>query len=231
MIWIVYVALEPFVRRRFPQILVSWSRLLAGDWNDPLVARDVLIGCAFGSFRIVLAGASNVAASMLHYPEGAPVVAYTVPFVLTGTNQILAFVTESFYLTAFAGFLFLFLFFLLHTVFKNRILAGFAWVLVIVVLNFFPGRVLTSVTSTQSWAVVAVSILTLILLLRFGFLSLLVSFFAAFWLSNMPLTLQTSAWYFNIGLAAVCLILGIGVWEFRASLGGRPIVGTLTSEE
>ena len=71
----------------------------------------------------------------------------------------------------------------------------------------------------------------LVLLLRVGFLPLLVSLFATIWLSNMPLTFQTYAWYFNISLAALCLVLGLGVWGFRTSLGGRPMVGALTSEE
>ena len=50
LIWIFYMAIEPFVRRRWPQVLVSWTRLLSGEWRDPLVARDILIGCAFGVF-------------------------------------------------------------------------------------------------------------------------------------------------------------------------------------
>jgi hypothetical protein len=41
-----YLALEPHVRRRWPSVLVAWSRLLAGDVFNPLVARDVLIGAA-----------------------------------------------------------------------------------------------------------------------------------------------------------------------------------------
>jgi len=47
--WMLYIALEPYVRRQWPQILVSWTRLLSGQWKDPLVARDVLIGCACGA--------------------------------------------------------------------------------------------------------------------------------------------------------------------------------------
>jgi serine/threonine-protein kinase len=47
---LVYVALEPFVRRASPERLVSWSRLLTGNVRDPLVARDVLVGIAlFGA--------------------------------------------------------------------------------------------------------------------------------------------------------------------------------------
>ena len=43
--WVLYIALEPYVRRRWPATLVSWSRLLAGGFRDPLVGRDVLVGC------------------------------------------------------------------------------------------------------------------------------------------------------------------------------------------
>jgi serine/threonine-protein kinase len=43
---VVYLAFEPFVRRRWPNILVSWTRLISGDWRDPLVGRDILAGCA-----------------------------------------------------------------------------------------------------------------------------------------------------------------------------------------
>ena len=49
-----YVALEPFVRRRWPVILVGWSRLLAGNYQDPLVGRDFLIGCVFGVLTALL---------------------------------------------------------------------------------------------------------------------------------------------------------------------------------
>ena len=48
MIWLVYVALEPFVRRRWPGMIIGWNRLLVGDLRDPLVGRDLLIGAAFG---------------------------------------------------------------------------------------------------------------------------------------------------------------------------------------
>jgi serine/threonine-protein kinase len=43
-----YLALEPIVRRRNPEWLTSWTRLLAGRWLDPLVGRDLLIGTAAG---------------------------------------------------------------------------------------------------------------------------------------------------------------------------------------
>src|SRR4029078_6848739 len=56
--WVLYVALEPFVRKRWPMWIISWSRLLAGDFRDPLIGRDVLVGAVAGlgmSLIVVLA--------------------------------------------------------------------------------------------------------------------------------------------------------------------------------
>ena len=37
-----YAALEPWFRRLWPEALITWSRVLAGRWRNPVVARDVL---------------------------------------------------------------------------------------------------------------------------------------------------------------------------------------------
>lgn len=51
---VLYLALEPFVRRRWPQTLISWTRLLAGDVRDPLAAGHILLGTAFGVALAIL---------------------------------------------------------------------------------------------------------------------------------------------------------------------------------
>jgi hypothetical protein len=43
-----YLALEPYVRRRWPQSFISWSRTIAARWWDPLVGSQVLAGIALG---------------------------------------------------------------------------------------------------------------------------------------------------------------------------------------
>src|SRR5215475_75647 len=48
LVWVAYLGLEPYVRRRWPTTLISWSRLLAGRFRDPLVGRDVLFGLLIG---------------------------------------------------------------------------------------------------------------------------------------------------------------------------------------
>jgi hypothetical protein len=44
----VYLAIEPFVRRSWPTMLVGWSRALAGRLPDPVIGRDLLIGVVSG---------------------------------------------------------------------------------------------------------------------------------------------------------------------------------------
>ncbi len=56
MTWLLYVAIEPFIRRLHPSSLISWSRLLAGRFSDPAVGRDVLLGMTlFGLQSVALA--------------------------------------------------------------------------------------------------------------------------------------------------------------------------------
>ena len=47
-VWVLYLAIEPYVRRYWPQAIISWTRVLAGRWRDPLVGRDVLYGAVLG---------------------------------------------------------------------------------------------------------------------------------------------------------------------------------------
>ena len=52
--WMLYLALEPWVRRRWPQTIISWSRLLSGQFRDPLVGRDILFGVMLGVMWILI---------------------------------------------------------------------------------------------------------------------------------------------------------------------------------
>lgn len=50
MVFILYIAVEPFVRRHWTDLLISWNRLLAGDLRNPMIGRDILIGGLLGCF-------------------------------------------------------------------------------------------------------------------------------------------------------------------------------------
>jgi serine/threonine-protein kinase len=46
--WAAYLAVEPVIRRKWPQSLISWNRMLAGRLRDPLLGRDLLLGVLGG---------------------------------------------------------------------------------------------------------------------------------------------------------------------------------------
>ena len=73
-LWVVYMALEPFVRRRWPGRIISWTRLLAGDVRDPMVCRDLLIGALFGVGGLLWGVLRYQVPVWLGHPPGRPFV-------------------------------------------------------------------------------------------------------------------------------------------------------------
>src|SRR5262249_4989028 len=65
MVWAVYLAMEPYVRRHWPHSIISWSRLLAGRLRDPLLGRDLLLGVLLGLVWLVIVEASLFAMARL----------------------------------------------------------------------------------------------------------------------------------------------------------------------
>ena len=68
-----YLAVEPFVRRVWPTMLVSWSRLLSRTrttWRDPVIGRSVLAGLVAGVVLLFLEYFSDIVLAAL---QGGPV--------------------------------------------------------------------------------------------------------------------------------------------------------------
>ena len=62
MFCLAYMAVEPYVRRHWPALLISWQRLVDLRWRDPLVARDAGIGLLSGITTALIVRAVTVAA-------------------------------------------------------------------------------------------------------------------------------------------------------------------------
>src|SRR5271157_6289972 len=67
-VWLFYVALEPWVRRRWPHVLISWTRYTVKGIRDPLVGRGLLFGAVFAC----LFAALSLLRLRLHGPTGEP---------------------------------------------------------------------------------------------------------------------------------------------------------------
>ena len=115
--WVVYLAFEPFVRRRWPGRIISWSRVLAGGFRDPLVGRDILIGASAGLGIIACYFyLPRLVQQWLGQPPGIPWMDFPATqllgirsFVFGFTNQIFAALFQSFILLFFLLLLYIIL--------------------------------------------------------------------------------------------------------------------------
>jgi hypothetical protein len=218
--WIFYVALEPYVRRRWPQIMIAWSRLLGGGVRDALVGGHVLIGIAMG---IGLALWSFVVD--LHR-EGTGVLSTETRLdlnsLLDARRMSLVLIDQALISPIFLSLLFLFFFFLLRTMFRRTWLAAAVLIIAFSFASFgsvgFDHLGLFDYVSISLWWALLVFFLT-----RFGVLALTVaiSVFAA--LSNLPLTADFSTWYAGTSLFAMASVLALTAYALYTALAGRPL--------
>jgi serine/threonine-protein kinase len=225
--WVLYIAMEPYVRRRWPATLVSWSRLLAGSFRDPLVGRDLLAGCLWGAFSIALERLGWFVPAWLGYPPPRPLSASDWLFPESARSTI-AFISNE---MIFGALLFplaaLFLLFLFRALLRKEWAASLAWVL------FFP---LFFAVGSESFVlklgeVLILIVVTVFLLRRLGLLWFVVALGFGGLLSNFPLRTQGSAWYSGISLAGILLMAALAFYGFYTSLGGRPVFGGAAFEE
>jgi serine/threonine-protein kinase len=212
--WVVYIALEPYVRRRRPQVLVSWTRVLSGELTDTLVGRDVLIGCAFGAVFSILDQIQVLAPGWFGKPTELSVLSLRL---LAHPAQALQSANGE--VALFIGMWILFLLFLLQTLLRRDWLAASVLTLA---LSIF------ALQSSTPWVEAPVLILYqglgVFLLLRFGLLALIISAYVDNIFDAFPMTLQTSAWYSGLGFVGLFIVLAITAYGFRISLGSRPMI-------
>ena len=220
-VWVLYIALEPYVRSRWPVTLVTWSRLLAGGFRDPLVGRDVLVGCFVAPFSAVIERFAWLVFSWLNYPPPQP--ASGTDSVFLGARMIVAKVAVWFMIAPSFWFTALFVLFLLRILLRKQWAAAVAWAVLFTVLGS---------NDPTGWVSASIfSCLAVFVMIRFGLLALAVNFIVFNILQHFPLTTQGSAWYAGIGLTGILLIAAMAFYGFYTSLGGRPVFGGAMLEE
>jgi hypothetical protein len=58
--WAIYISIEPYVRRHWPDSLISWTRFSAGKVNNVLVASHILIGILFAEASFATGAATSL---------------------------------------------------------------------------------------------------------------------------------------------------------------------------
>jgi serine/threonine protein kinase len=217
--WVFYVALEPYVRRRWPQIMVAWSRLLGGGVRDALVGGHLLIGVALGIGLAIWSFVVDL------YREGSGVLSTETRLDLDSLLDArhMTFVLDNTLIgSIFGSLLLLLFFFLLRTIFRRLWLAT-AIFSVILTLGFVStigfGHVgLFDWVTLPLYAALLVFILT-----RLGVLALVVAFSVAATLGNFPLTVDLSTWYAGSSLFAIASVLALTAYALYTALAGRPL--------
>jgi serine/threonine-protein kinase len=213
LLWTLYLALEPFVRRHWPQVLVSWTNVLTGRFRDPVVGRDVLVGAALGvAWVIMIRGVDLISGgrSISQFPGAIE--------VLSGLRNTLGFLLEEMPYAVRNVLLYFFLLFIFRVLLRNQWAAALAFAGLFTVLNGLGNDEEPWISALMGFLYFGTGALVV---LRWGLLAYAVGHFVSAILLNLPATLDTSAWYFGnvVLLAGVCVALTF--WGLYTSLSGK----------
>ena len=215
--WLIYLALEPWVRRYWPQTMITWSRLLAGRWRDPLVGRDILFGSLCGLAYCILIQGFYLLSRHLGNPEFAEFHIANLMGARTSAGWIAHILGNS---LRSGPQLFLVLF-VLRVLLRKQWLAALAFVALFTYLDV-AGDDSTMIVAVAVLKVLIYGILVLIML-RLGFFALMITLFVVNATMALFLTTDFSAWYGDSSLMIVALLCAFALWGFHLSLAGRPL--------
>jgi serine/threonine-protein kinase len=203
---LIYLAVEPLVRRDWPELLVSSSRLLRGRWSDPRIGRDLLLGTLVG---------------IIHYDLTFVVPAhFDFATVLIGHFHVLSdsmcLVSE---LSGFCirlvtdGLSLLFAMWLFHRLTRNKV-ATFT-----LIIGLGTAMIFTQV-GMEPWQLPILLLemaLVVGLLVKYGILAW--AWANLVWsVLQMPITTETEAFYFDQGLVAVGCVLAAATYGAYTSI-------------
>jgi serine/threonine-protein kinase len=207
----IYVALEPYVRRYWPQSMISWSRLLNGGFRDPLVGGHLLIAIALG---VTVASLYLLPDLLLaqYFVSGAKLTSTLDARRMTSVFLSLPISGIGF---AMGFFLMLFLF---RVVLRRQWLAAAA-----IILMYDAGY------PAGDHPVFSISFATILaglavfMLIRFGVLSFVIAPSVTYTLTNFPLTTDFSTWYSGSTIFALAVVLTLTAYAFHTAVAGRPL--------
>lgn len=213
-----YLALEPYVRRRMPTILIGWARLLEGRFRDARVGREVLIGAV---------GGASVAA-LLHLtsalPRWIPIAGETtappdvdllyggIRSISTVMRMLESAVTAS---LAIAGVLFV-----LRLLLRNGTAATIGTMFVAIVLSLGGENFLLETPGAVIAGVIIVTILV-----REGLLGVVAMAAVQSAITVLPLPLGGGAPYTATSLTILAILTVLFWFVFRSSLGSKVRIG------
>lgn len=217
LMWLLYLAIEPTLRARWPQAIVTWNRALSGRLLDTQVSAHVLMGIGLGLILAVPILLRTSAAFYREFTFDSEDINWSGPLSWLGANA------NRFEGALFSAFL---LFFIL---FGLKVLLRRDWAAAIGTAVFMLAQVASQFTGPNPWgdagAVFIVGCLITFALLRFGLLTGVVAVFVLNSVTNLSLSSNLATWFAPYELATMVLIAMLACWTFYRSLGTQNLVG------
>lgn len=217
-VWLLYLALEPEVRRHWPQRLISWQRLMSGSFRDPLAGRHVLVGVFLGSGLVTLIALGEFLVRPFR-PDAFGLSSAGTDLVIN-TGVLVASVLNNIEQGIFAGIFITVLILLVRLLLRRTWAAVASATVLFVALNALgsPSPLWSSVISTVVLGVVMLA------LLRYGLLTLIALVFSLNLLGNCPMTLSMSSWYAQATWLPLLVVMALAVASFAVSVGNQSLL-------
>jgi serine/threonine-protein kinase len=162
LVWVLYLALEPRVRRRWPQTMISWSRYTVKGWRDPLVGRALLYSVGVG----VVLGLLDLLQSVLRGSSVPPLFPGAL-FNLMGVPLIISSMLVALGGDVINSLLIFFVLFLSRVVLRKEWIAVSATIAIVGGINYAPGGMRLA---DLPFEIALLGILTVVML-RFGLIA------------------------------------------------------------
>ncbi len=215
MCWIGYMAVEPYARRVWPNVLVSWQRLLSGGIRDPLVGRHLMLGILVGAAVQAVRGCVVVLSHSLRMN----------PVGYEFCRGLFSSIGDGFYFLPVYWVMALLTLVVLS--FMTRLLR-LRW-LAMIITGVLMIVIEAPNDALELWHLVLFYGVGLLVLTRIGFIGA-IGFFLTDILTDAP-PLDFSKWYAVRAIAAMAVPLALLVYGFYVSLGGQPMFGRALREE
>jgi len=216
-LWLLYLALEPFVRRQWPELLISWSRLLSGKFRDPLIGCDVLVGILAGSFIGVGIHVSNALPAWFNVPGQTTIPPN--PAALGSVADTLGVLVGSLAAATFPAFSITFALLLARTLLRNYWLSVVATGTLMFLINLGGENF-----ALEAPFVLFITLVMMFVLLRQGMFALAVTLFTMMLLNSFPITVDLSKWYAAQSLFMFAVLLALLVYGLRVATGNKPLL-------
>jgi serine/threonine-protein kinase len=214
---VLYLALEPALRLRWPHAIITWNRVLAGRWKDPQVGSHIMIGLALG---VLLAAFGMVQDLFTIKSEGLDTLGGI--YLLNGTRFWIAGTLDRAQSAISSGIEIFFTLFGLRQLLRRDWLAAVAGGVLFSLLQ----SDLQNSVNWQAQLLVLLVILTglTFALVRFGLVVCITAVFALNTIESITLGSDWSTWYAPTGFATILLVLAITTLAFRTTLGDRELL-------